>query len=213
METKTYPFELTKELTDTGEFEGYASTWDEDQMGDRIMPGAFKRTLNSWSAKGRPIPVLWQHHADEPIGATMEIDEDERGLRVKGRLLMGIGRAREAYEAAKAKILGGLSIGFSIPKDGADWSDDGSRTIREIKLFEYSLVTFPANEGAVVTGVKGDDPTLREIADLLADIRRELRYGTPSDGTDADPPSPAPGSSRVDTLIAEIRRQRTDLTT
>lgn len=207
LERKSFPFEL-KALDDTGEFEGYASTWDMDSMGDRILPGAFKRTLNSWAAKNRPIPVLWQHYADQPIGVTMEADEDDRGLRVKGKLLLGIGKAREAYEAAKARILGGLSIGFSIPKDAAAFAEDGTRTIREVKLFEYSFVTFPANENAALMGVKQIDPTLREIADLLTDIKRELRTGHDH----SDTPTLAPASSHVDTLLATIRQQRETLT-
>src|SRR5690554_2815969 len=91
-----------------GTFEGYASTYDLDSTGDRIMPGAFKRTLAAHVAKGRRIPVLWQHDTGQPIGYTVEAEEDARGLRVKGKLLMGLARAQEAYELLKADVLGGL---------------------------------------------------------------------------------------------------------
>jgi uncharacterized protein len=194
------------EVDDEGYFTGYASTFTEDSMGDTIMPGAFKRTLNSWAAKQRPIPVLWQHKADEPIGATIEAFEDERGLMVRGRLLMGLQRAREAFEAAKAGILGGLSIGFSIPRDGAMRNDDGTRTIKELKLYEYSFVTFPANEAAVLTGLKSEQPELAEIRDLLSDIKRELRAASVATAKPVD--ETAPASDDVATLIADIRRQR-----
>ena len=205
IEYKDFTFKMD-DVDDEGYFTGYASTFTEDSMGDTIMPGAFKRTLNSWAAKQRPIPVLWQHKADEPIGATIEAFEDERGLMVRGRLLMGLQRAREAFEAAKAGILGGLSIGFSIPRDGAVRNDDGTRTIKELKLFEYSFVTFPANEAAILTGLKSEQPELAEIRDLLSDIKRELRAASVASTKPAD--EPAPASDDVATLIADIRRQR-----
>jgi len=205
IEYKDFTFKMD-DVDDEGYFTGYASTFSEDSMGDTIMPGAFKRTLNSWAAKQRPIPVLWQHKADEPIGATIEAFEDERGLMVRGRLLMGLQRAREAFEAAKAGILGGLSIGFSIPRDGAVRNDDGTRTIKELKLFEYSFVTFPANEAAVLTGLKNEQPELAEIRDLLSDIKRELRAASVASTKPVDEPAPAPDD--VATLIADIRKQR-----
>lgn len=176
IERKRYPLEIESVERKEGEggsefgmIEGYASTWDPDQVGDTIQRGAFARTLDHWQRKAdrHRIPVLWQHFHDEPIGATVEAFEDDRGLRIKARLLLGISKARDAYEAAMAKILGGLSIGFSIPRNGEEWHEDGTRTIREVRLFEYSLVTWPANEAAVLTGVKG----LGVYAELLEEIR------------------------------------------
>jgi len=207
MERKAFTFKMD-DLDEEGFFTGYASTFDEDSMGDTILPGAFKRTLNSWRMKNRPIPVLYQHKADEPIGATIEAMEDERGLRVKGRLLMGIAKAREAYEAAKAGVLGGLSIGFSIPRDGATRNQDGTREIKELKLYEYSFVTFPANESAVLTGVKNDQPELREMVTLLHDIKRELRAASVATVKPVDETAPA---SELSTLLAEVRQYRETL--
>ena len=204
MEHKAFTFKMD-DLDEEGYFTGYASTYDMDSMGDTILPGAFKRTLNSWKMKNRPIPVLWQHKADEPIGATIEAFEDERGLRVRGRLLLGMQKAREAFEAAKAGVLGGLSIGFSIPRDGAVRMEDGTREIKELKLYEYSFVTFPANESAVLTGVKNDQPELREMVTLLNDIKRELRAASVANAEPVDETAPA---SDVSTLLADVRQYR-----
>jgi len=209
LETKAFHFKM-EDMMEDGTFTGYASTFDMDSMGDTILPGAFKRTLNSWSAKGRPISVLWQHKADEPIGVTMNAMEDERGLRVQGRLLMGLQRAKEAYEAAKAGILGGLSIGFSIPRDGATRMDDGTREIREVKLYEYSFVTFPANESAVFTGVKHATEELADIKALLLDIKQELRSASVAPTILDD--EPAPASDELSTLLATARKLRQTLT-
>jgi len=211
MEYKSFTFNMD-DIDEEGFFTGYASTYDMDSMGDTILPGAFKRTLNSWRAKkeqkGLSIPVLYQHKADEPIGATIEAMEDDRGLRVRGRLLMGLQKAREAHEAAKAGILGGLSIGFSIPRDGAVRMEDGTREIKEVKLYEYSFVTFPANEEAVITGVKNDQPELREMVNLLNDIKRELRAASVATAEPVDETAPA---SDVSTLLADVRQYRQNL--
>ena len=210
MEIKSFQFKM-EDINEDGTFSGYASTWDQDGMGDTILPGAFKRTLNSWMAKNRPIPVLWQHKADEPIGATINAMEDERGLRVQGKLLLGLQRAREAYEAAKAGILGGLSIGFSIPRDGATRMEDGTREIRELKLFEYSFVTFPANEAAVFTNVKNQDASeLQEIRELLVDIKQALMGTSDAPTMPVDETAPA---SDMSTLLADIRKYRESIQT
>jgi len=178
--TKDFTFDV-KNVTDEGVIEGYASVFDViDDQGDVILPGAFTRTINAWAAKGRPIPVLWQHDAFAPIGATTSITEDDRGLRVRASLAMGVQRAREAHELAKAKVLGGLSIGFSVPKLASDGQpaivfDDerDARLFREVRLWEYSLVTFPANEAATITSVKEAGPP--EWAADLTEAVHELR--------------------------------------
>lgn len=198
-----------------GTFEGYASTFDVDSTGDVIMPGAFTRTLAAHVAKGRSIPVLWQHDTREPIGVTVEAHEDARGLFVKGRLIMELARAREAYALLRADVLGGLSIGFSIPKGGATWDEEtGLRRITELRLWEYSLVTFPANEHAELTGVKSADfaALAAELAELRSDVRgltEALRNGPsagPVSGKSAGDPSDALAEARE--LLAEIRKAR-----
>jgi len=121
---------------------------------------------------------------------------------------MGMQKAREAYEAAKAGVLGGLSIGFSIPRDGATRNQDGTREIKELKLYEYSFVTFPANESAVLTGVKNDQPELREMVTLLNDIKRELRAASVATSKPDDETAPA---SDLSTLLADVRNYRETL--
>ena len=177
METKAFKFEV-KAVEDSGEFEGYASTFqNEDTYGDIIEKGAFADTLNKWKQKGKPIPVLWQHNPSEPIGITVDAYEDSKGLAVRGKLLMGIEKAREAYEALKADVLGGLSIGFNIPKDR--WMYDAERNVRIIRavnLWEYSLVTWPANEEAIITGVKqASHPDLEPLVSELKELTAALR--------------------------------------
>jgi len=112
------------------------------------------------------MPVmLWQHKHDEPIGVWTEMAEDDHGLLVKGKLLIDDDPlAKRAYAHLKAGSVRGLSIGYSVPKGGGEWDDEaGVYRLKNVKLWETSLVTFPANEAAQVETVKA--------ADFIHDIR------------------------------------------
>jgi len=158
-------------IDETGRFDGYAAIFNRvDQGRDVIAPGAF---LDSLAERGAAkIKLLWQHDPAEPIGAFDEIAEDERGLHVRGRLLLDVQRAREALVLMRARALDGLSIGYKTVSASID-EVTGIRTLRAIDLWEISLVTFPMQEAARVRRVKADpaasDP---DLADLLASLRR-----------------------------------------
>ena len=139
-------------LDSEGTFEGYASLFNsEDQSRDVIAPGAFRETLARRGVSG--IKMLFQHDPSEPIGVWLDIAEDERGLKVKGRLMRDVARAREVLSLMKAGALEGLSIGFRMEKGARD-SRTGIRTLRKIDLWEISVVTFPMQPGALITAVK-----------------------------------------------------------
>lgn len=149
-----------KSLDAKGKFAGYASVFNVvDSQKDIILRGAFAKTL-----KGRvgEIKMLWQHQQDEPIGVFERMFEDARGLFVEGRLLLEVVRAREAYALLKEGSISGLSIGYSPLKYRRN-EKTGVRMLSEVELWEVSLVTFPANEEAKITVVKGGLPR----ADLL----------------------------------------------
>jgi HK97 family phage prohead protease len=170
-----------KAVTEDGMIEGYASVFNViDAEGDIIAPGAFRRTIRSWQAKNRNVPVLWQHDSAMPIGVTKSMVEDENGLRVQAQLVMPVQKAQEAYALAKAGALGGMSIGFTVPRMAEDGQaaamydeEKGARVFREVRLWEYSMVTFPANEEAVITAVKSD-PLLADLRDTLAALKKSI---------------------------------------
>jgi HK97 family phage prohead protease len=84
---RNFPLHI-RNINDNGIVEGYASVFDVvDSYNDVIAPGAFNRTLKSWAASGRRIPVLWQHEMDNPIGVTLEATEDDKVLAVKAQLV------------------------------------------------------------------------------------------------------------------------------
>ncbi len=144
-----------KSIEKNGVFAGYASVFGVlDQHQDIVQKGAFSSTIQK--RKGE-IKLLWQHRQDEPIGVIDEIFEDKHGLYVRGRLLLDLQRAREAYTLMKEGAIGGLSIGYSPLKYA--YNDAGTRIISEVELWEVSLVTFPANTSAAITVVKSRDET------------------------------------------------------
>lgn len=142
--------------SDDGEIEGYASKFGEvDRGSDMVMPGAFRASLAA--KKSIEVKMLWQHDPSQPIGVWDTIQEDETGLRVKGRILTGIHKGAEALLMLKAGILDGLSIGYRTEDYG--YSTEGQRQVRQLKkldLWEISLVTFPMLPSARVTA-KADE--------------------------------------------------------
>jgi HK97 family phage prohead protease len=136
----------------TGVFVGYASLFGiRDNMGDVVMPGAFAASL---ARKGCDnIRMLFQHNPAEPIGAWIEMRENDRGLYVRGRLDCNVQRGRELLSLLEGGGLDGLSIGFKTLRAGRDRMT-GARLLHEVDLWEISLVTFPMLGEARVSDVK-----------------------------------------------------------
>lgn len=170
-----------KQVDDEGRFAGYASIFNVvDNQNDRMLPGAFARTL---AEQDGDVRLLWQHNFEEPIGIFTLLREDARGLYVEGRLLLDIQRAKEAHSLLKAGAICGLSIGYVPVKYHID-AATGVRVLEEVALYEVSLVTFPANSAATVQAVK-DDAELRgavqrgeliQFADAVDRALHILRY-------------------------------------
>ncbi|HEX7856099.1 MAG TPA: HK97 family phage prohead protease [Sphingobium sp.] len=164
-------------LTEDGLFEGYGSVFggDPDSYGEIVAPGAFTDSLADLKARGRTVPVLWQHRSAEPIGVYDSLAEDDHGLAVKGRLLKDdVAQAREAFALMKAGAVTGLSIGYWVRQASYD-EKTGVRTLIKLDLVEVSLVTFPAKDDARVEAVKfklahGELPTEREMEKYLREV-------------------------------------------
>jgi len=163
-----------KELREDGTFSGYGSVFGVlDSYGDKVAPGAFKASLAKHKANGTRPKLLWQHKQDQPIGFWEELREDNHGLFLQGKLLIQDDPvARRAYAHLKAGSIDGLSIGFMTVK--ADRDEKGAtRTVREVDLWEVSVVTFPANGASRASEIRAED----EISALttLKDCERYLR--------------------------------------
>ena len=175
------------EVRETGDgmtFEGYAAVFNsesEDLGGFReyIAPGAFKRSLQSRNE----VKLLWNHDAGEPLasvrGGTLKLTEDDRGLKVQARLA-NTSRGRDVAELIRSKTVDSMSFGFSVIKD--TW-DGNVRTLNAVRLFEISLVSWPAYQATSGTVSIRSSNTID--ADQLADALFKLESGEELDPTSA----------------------------
>jgi HK97 family phage prohead protease len=163
MKHQAVALELKREPDQDGLFEGYASVFGVvDQGMDVVARGAFMKTLGK-----RRVKMLWQHDMAQPIGVWDQIEEDERGLFVRGRLLKEVDKGREAMALLRAGAIDSMSIGYrtieAVPE-----ADGRVRKLTEVDLYEISLVTFPMLPDAKVTAVKSIK-TIREFERALRD--------------------------------------------
>ncbi len=134
---------------EAGTFTGYASVWGEaDAYGDTIKRGAYTRTIK----RMRPA-LLWAHDTRQPIGVWSDLVEDDRGLKVTGKLVTETRQGAEALALLKAGAVNGLSIGFRAIR--SERGPNGGRVLTEIELPEISIVVMPAAAKARVTSVRG----------------------------------------------------------
>lgn len=158
---------------------GYASLFGEvDQGGDVVAAGAYAASLKALATEGRRVKMLWQHDPALPIGVWDEVREDARGLWVKGRILESTQKGREAAALIAAGAIDGLSIGYRTRRAAKD--EKGRRVLKELELWEVSLVTFPMLPSARVAA-KGDGPgagdAFRDLAAVLRDAAQALARG------------------------------------
>ena len=138
--------DASRQLIDAGDgslrFAGYAALFDKRDAGrDTIKPGAFSRTL---AERREPLPLYWQHQPDLRIGWIEQAQEDERGLAVIATIDNPQGGAAAALKAGKVT---GLSFGY---RARAFNRDSAGRELKDVDLFEVSLVTHPMQHGARV---------------------------------------------------------------
>lgn len=165
------PGEVTS--SDGKVIEGYASLFDRtDRGGDIVKRGAFARSLEQLKSEGRSVKMLWQHDPNQPIGVWEHIEEDARGLKVRGLILEDVGKGRDAAALVAAGAIDGLSIGYRTRKSSKD--KQGRRVLQELELWEVSLVTFPMLPDARV-GRKRDP--FRDLAAAITAARKQLTGG------------------------------------
>lgn len=167
-ETKTLAFQIKATGVTTsedgqqfGQIEAYGAAFNNvDEGNDRILPGAFKRTIANSKERAQKrdkkyvLKMLWQHDANEIIGGWYDLSEDATGLRAKGDIMLATQRGREFYELAKAEMIDEFSIIYDVPQGGAKYDKSGVRDLTELRLFSIDPVTFPMNDDPHTIKVK-----------------------------------------------------------
>jgi HK97 family phage prohead protease len=134
--------------------EGIATTPSVDRMGDVIETEGIEFKL--------PMPLLFQHDSDNPIGHVIEATVSEEGIKVRAKMLAaGLDSdVDRAWSKIKNKLVSGLSIGFRALEWNWDKALDGIRFVRT-EWMELSVVTIPANAEATILTVKSLDTEVR----------------------------------------------------
>jgi uncharacterized protein len=140
-----------RELGDGHSLVGYAAVFDSPSEPmpfiEYVKRGAFQKTIKD----GADVRLLIDHEG-VPLArtksGTLELEEDARGLKVTADLDPNNPDAARVISAMRRGDMSQMSFAFRTIKDA--WSDDRSvRELREVQLFDVSVVTFPAYEATV----------------------------------------------------------------
>lgn len=180
---------------DLREIVGIASTPGTDRMGDVVEPSGAEFTL--------PIPLLWQHRHDAPIGQVVSAKIVKDGIEIRAKLVSPtegmpsqlVARLDEAWHSIKTQLVRGLSIGFNAIE--YSFMDNGGIHFTRWDWHELSAVTIPANASASITAVKSLDqkqraalgkkllPVVRALpAGASASITKSIKNPKPQEGQD-----------------------------
>lgn len=168
-----YKTALTADDDGTGKISGYASTYNNpDLSGDVMLPGCYDAVLNKINSSGvMPVMFFSHDHWSVPCGTWDEINSDEKGLYVSGRINRDLESGQEIYSALKFGSMSGLSVGFSFSPDGAEDNDAGGFDFKSIDdLFEISICAMPCNPHARIDEVKAFD------VESIKDYKTAERY-------------------------------------
>lgn len=174
-EYKAFKFELESADDESGEFSGYAAVFGNIDSGrDVIERGAFSKTIREDFDR---IKILSQHNDCElPIGKPLELREDEKGLYIRGRI-SDTQKGRDIRTLLKDGVLNELSIGYDCVNAEYD-GEAGIRHLREVKLWEVSIVTWAMNDQAKIQEVKADaGAAAAELKQLTDELRTEAKAG------------------------------------
>lgn len=128
-------------------FAGYAALFGKpDGARDTILPGAFARSI---SERRDPLPLYWQHRADQRIGWVEQVAEDARGLRIIATIDNPDSRAAAML---RGRAVDGLSFGYRARRAR---HDEQGRKLDDVDIFEVSLVSHPLQHGARVHLIAG----------------------------------------------------------
>jgi HK97 family phage prohead protease len=161
-----------------GVFSAYASVFgNEDSYGDVVVAGAFAADLARWKESGQNIPLLFGHNMSDPdfnIGHVVDAVEDEKGLLVTAQLDLENPKAAQVYRMLKGRRINQMSFAYDVIDGGSVTEDEKSHyELRELKVYEISVVTIGANQETEILAVKSATNALLSKAGRVISAKNE----------------------------------------
>ena len=183
MQTQTLNFSFELKALSSRQFEGYGSIFGNvDLGGDIVLPGAFKNSLAKHKSAGTMPQMFWMHQPDKVPGVWLEMEETNKGLYTRGELV-DTDLGNEMRTLLQKKAVRGESIGYRTID--SEYDKDGNLLLKEIDLWEVSLVSLAMNPMAQVESVKARlshdgeyVPTEREFERILRDAGCSRKVAT-----------------------------------
>ena len=161
MQNRAYSVLTVKAVDDTSrKISGMATTPEVDRAGDIVDPLGVKFA--------NPLPFLWQHRHDQPIGSVKFGTPTKDGIPFEAEIATTDepgtlkDRLDEAWQSIKLGLVRAVSIGFRAIEYA--FMENGGIKYSETEVFELSAVTIPANSGALISAVKSLDAAARKEA-------------------------------------------------
>lgn len=181
--------------TETGIISAYVSVSGvrvDSWISETLMAGCFGKTVTERGPQGaNRIRTLWQHDWNEVIGMPIELAEHSRaqlpdkilqrypqatgGLFARTQFVLDVQRGREAVALYKAGAMDEWSIGFDIINSHEETvAEEWMLYVDEVRLWEYSPVTFGANPATVTTEVRSSEAAPAVLTELQKRVMSAL---------------------------------------
>lgn len=187
----------------TGRFEAIVAAFGNvDLVGDRIVKGAFSKSIGKWRASGDPLPIIWSHNWGDPnahvgFADPRLMEETDKGLKIVGQLDIDQPVAAQVYRLLKERRVKQWSFAYDIQRERP--GRDRANELVELDILEAGPTLSGANpetetlmvkalqEAAEVETKAGrvfsarNEATLRQIRDLADDLLSSLERAEPAE--------------------------------
>lgn len=176
MKTKTYQAQVKAiDDVDDGTFEALVSIFGNvDFAGDRVVKGAFSKSLQQWKDSGDPIPVVFSHQWDDldaHIGKVLEAEERDEGLWVKAQLDLDDPAGAKVHRMLKDRRIREFSFAYDVIDEA---KVDGANELREIDVIEVGPTLKGMNPATQLLAAKAaelDDEQLSKVIEAIDGVK------------------------------------------
>lgn len=171
---KSYAIKDLSLNTESRTISGYAAVFGNiDRAGDILVNGCFSKSIRERGPESNAndkIIMLWMHNTSEPIGRITKLYEDNIGLYFEA-VIDDIDRGNQSIKQLESGTLNQFSIGYEYVWDKCEYdSERDAYIIKEVILYEISVVSIGCNGETVYLGLKSMDDYNKAYADLQSDI-------------------------------------------